>query len=132
MSQEKVETVELAVEAFNRRDGADFDALLADDAEIVPVRAAIDGVIYRGRDAGSQYCHAVEERWENLEWEIEEIRDCGHLVLALGRIRGRGRASGAVVDSAGAWVAEVCASKIARFQTFSDPAEALKAAGLEE
>jgi hypothetical protein len=45
--------------------------VLAEDAEIVPVRAAVDGTVYRGPDAGAQYCAAVEESWENLRWEIE-------------------------------------------------------------
>ena len=54
MSQQNVELVRVAVEAFNRRDGAAFDALLASDAEIVPVRAAVERVSYQGADAGSQ------------------------------------------------------------------------------
>jgi ketosteroid isomerase-like protein len=130
VSQENVEIVQAALEAFNRRDGVGFDRLLAADAEIVPVRAAIEGVVFRGVDAGSQYCVAVDERWEDLRWEVEEIRDGGEWVLALGHIRGRGRDSGAVIDALGAWVAEVRGSRIARFQTFSDRAEALKAVGL--
>ena len=88
MSQENVELVRAALEAFNRRDGAAFDALLASDAEIVPVRAAVERVSYQGADAGSQYCAAVDERWESARWEVEDIRDDGNWVLALGHIRG--------------------------------------------
>ena len=42
MSQENVEALKAAMEAFNRRDGSGFDALLAEDAEIVPVRVAVE------------------------------------------------------------------------------------------
>jgi ketosteroid isomerase-like protein len=132
MSQENVEVMRTALGAFNRRDGPAFDALLAADAEIVPVRAAIESVVYRGPTAGSQYCTAVDERWEDLSWEVEDMRDDGEWVLVLGHIHGRGRDSGAGIDARGGWVATLCDGKITRFQTFSDRAAALKAVGLEE
>jgi|SRR5215211_3807094 len=91
MSQQNVEAVRAAMEAFNRRDGVAFGAFLAKDAEIVPVRAVLEGTVYRGHDAAAGYCAAVEASWEDLTWDIEEIRDGGEWVLALGRIRGRRR-----------------------------------------
>jgi ketosteroid isomerase-like protein len=126
-----VEIMRAAIEAFNRRDGAGFDALLDRDAEIVPVRAAIEGTSYRGPDAASQYCAAVEETWEDLRWEVEEIRDGGSWVIALGRIRGRGRDSGALIDTRGAWVAHFLDGSVTSFRTYPDRDEALKAVGLE-
>ncbi|HXB14894.1 MAG TPA: nuclear transport factor 2 family protein [Solirubrobacteraceae bacterium] len=121
-----------ALEAINGRQGASFDALLAEDAEIVPVRAALEGVSFRGPDAASQYCAAIEESWEDLRWQVEEIRDLGGQVIALGRIQGRGRDSGAGLDVRGAWVADLREGLITRFQTYSDRAEALEAVGLTE
>src|SRR2546421_11305960 len=105
MSQENLEMVGAAMEAFNRRDGEAFGALLADDAEIVPVRAVLEGTVYRGPDAASQYCAAVNESWESLRWEVEEIRDGNEWGLAVGRIRRRGRSTGAVIDASAGWVA---------------------------
>ncbi len=72
MSQENVEIVRTAIDAFNRRDAKTFAADLAQDAEIVPMRAALEGTVYRGPDAASQYCAAVDESWDNLRWEVEE------------------------------------------------------------
>jgi ketosteroid isomerase-like protein len=132
MSQENVEIVRAAMEAFNRRDGEAFGALLAKDAEIVPVRVAVDGTVYRGPDAAAQYCAAVDESWENLRWEVEEIRDGGDWVLAVGRIRGRGRGSGAAIDNRAGWVARFREGLITSFRTCADRAEALKAVGLQE
>ena len=132
MSEENVETVRAALEAFNRRDGEAFGALLARDAEIVPMRAALEGTVYRGPDAAAQYCAAVDESWENLRWEVEEIRDGGDWVLALGRIRGRGRVSGAGIDVEAAWVARFRDGLVANFRTWTDRGEARKAAGLSE
>jgi hypothetical protein len=54
MPLENVETMRAAIEAFNRRDSKSFGAFLAADAEIVPVRSALEGVVYRGPDAASE------------------------------------------------------------------------------
>jgi ketosteroid isomerase-like protein len=132
MSQENVEIMRAAIEAFNRRDGEGFGALLAVDAEIVPVRAALEGTVYRGRTAATQYGAAVESSWENLTWEVDEIRDGDNWVLALGRIQGRGRGSGAAIDAKGAWLARFKDGLVTNFRTYPDRREALEAVGQEE
>jgi len=115
-----VDIMRTALVAFNSRDGAGFDALLDQNAEIVPVRAALEGITFRGPHAASQYCAAVEESWEELRWDVEEIRDLGGRVIALGHIQGRGRNSGAAIDVRGAWVADLHDGRIRRFRTYSD------------
>jgi ketosteroid isomerase-like protein len=132
VSQENIEIVRAAIEAFNERDGEGFDALLAADAEIVPARAALEGTVYRGSDAASQYCAAVEESWEDLTWDIEEIKDGESWVLALGHIRGRGRGSGAVIDAHGGWLCRLHDGLVTNFRTYPNRDDALKAVGLEE
>jgi ketosteroid isomerase-like protein len=132
MSQENVETMQAVIEAFNQGDGQTFDNSLAKDAEIVPVRAALEGTIYRGPDAGTQYCTAVDQSWENLRWEVEEIRDGGDWTLALGHIRGEGRDSGATIDAKAGWLANFIEGRITKFQTFANRDDALEAAGLSE
>jgi ketosteroid isomerase-like protein len=131
MAGANVETMRRAIAAFNRRDADEFGSLFAADARIVPVRAAVEDAVYEGGDAGAQYCAAVEVSWEDLRWELQEVRDGGSWVLALGHIRGRGRQSGAEIDAHGGWLAHFDGSAIKSFQTFSDRAEALAAAGLE-
>jgi ketosteroid isomerase-like protein len=132
MSQENVDRMGAVMEAFNQGDGKAFDRFLAGDAEIVPVRAALEGTIYRGPDAGTQYCAAVDQSWENLGWEVEEIRDGGEQILALGHIRGEGRDSGVAIDARGGWLAHFSEGRITKFQTFANRDEALQAAGLSE
>ena len=132
MSHANVEIVRAAMEAFNRRDGEAFGAFLAEDAEVVPVRATLEGTMYTGPHAAAEYCAAVEASWEDLRWDIEEIRDGGEWVLALGRIRGRGRDSGAVIDARAGWVAQFREGLITNFHTYADRSEALEAAGLRE
>jgi ketosteroid isomerase-like protein len=132
MSRENVETLRAAMEAFNRRDGEGLGAFLADDAEVVPVRAALEGTVYRGRNAGAQYCAAVDQTWAHLVWEVDEMRDGDDWVLALGYIRGQGRDTGTPVDVRAGWVARFCDGLIARFQTYPDRGDALEAVGLSE
>ena len=131
MSQENVDRFQTAVAAFNQRDGGKFDQLLAPDAEIVPVRAAIEGTTYRGRDAASQYVAAVDDSWESLRWELDEVREAGDFVLGLGHIR-RGRGTGATIDTNGGWVAQFREGLMIRFRTCTSRVEALEAAGLSE
>ena len=132
MSEVNVDRLRAAIEAFNERDGTKFDRLLAPDAEIVPVRAAVEGTTYRGRDAASQYVAAVDDSWESLRWEVAEFREVGDMVLALGHIRGKSRRTGASIDASGGWVAEFCGGLIARFRTCSNREQALEAAGLSD
>ena len=132
MSQENVTTMRAAMDAFNRRDGDALDALMHEDAEIVPVRAAVEGTVYRGSDAGQQYCQAVDGSWKDLRWEVEELRDEGESVLALGWIRGVGRESGVAIDARAGWVAHFRDGLIARFQTYADRVEALESVGPTE
>jgi ketosteroid isomerase-like protein len=132
MSKVNLEVMRTAMEAFNRRDGKAFDALLSEDAEIIPVRASLEGTTYRGGDAGTQYCAAVETTWQDLGWEIEELKARGDLVLAVGHIRGHGRDSGVTIDSRAGWIAEFRDGLILRFHTYADRDEALEAAGLSE
>ncbi|HEY4896458.1 MAG TPA: nuclear transport factor 2 family protein [Solirubrobacteraceae bacterium] len=127
-----MEIVRKAIEAFNRRDAEGFGALFSEDAEIVPVRSALEGTVYRGPEAGAQYCAAVEESWESLAWEVEAVRDDDDWVLALGHIRGRGRGSGADFDAQGAWLARFHGGMLTHFQTYPERAAALKAVGLAE
>lgn len=131
MSQ-NVEIVRSAMDAFNRRDRDDFAAHFANDAEIVPVRAALDGTVFRGPGAGAEYRDAVEATWTGLRWLVEEVREADDWVLVLGRIEGRGRESGASLNLRAGWVAVLRDGLITHFRTYADrdaAVEAFAAAG---
>jgi ketosteroid isomerase-like protein len=132
MSQENVERASRAIAAFNDRDRDALRALFAPAAEITPVRAAVDGTVFRGPEAASDYCAAIEHSWEGLRWALEDVRHGDDWVLALGRIHGRGRDSGASIDAKGGWLMRFEEERIIEFRTYSDRALALEAAGLKE
>jgi ketosteroid isomerase-like protein len=125
-----VETLRTAIEAFNRRDYAGLEAVLAPDAVIVPARAELDGIVYRGREAVPEYCAGVDAIWEDLTCEIDDIWEGGDWVLALGRMRGRARCSGAVLDVTAGWVFHFRDRLITRFHAHTDRARALEAVGM--
>ncbi len=105
MSERNVEIVRRAQEAISRRDIEALGVLMAPDCEIRPLRAAVENAVFRGSNAVAQWFAAQDESWENLSAEFETIRHGGDWVLVLGRIRARGRASGADLDvrAAGVW-----------------------------
>jgi ketosteroid isomerase-like protein len=132
MSQENVEMVRRGADAFNRRDAEGFGVLLAPDAEIVPLRAALEGTVYRGPAAATEFFADSDESWENLHVEVEEIRDGGECILAFGRLWGRGRGSGVDTEMPMAWVVRFRDGQITTFRAYTDPDEAAEAAGLSE
>jgi ketosteroid isomerase-like protein len=100
------ETVRRIVDAFNSRDLLEFARLVAPDVQIAPMRAAIDGTVYRGREGGLQFFADSDEAWERLEIEVEEIRTVdAETLLVFGTVRGLGRGSGASVETELACVA---------------------------
>lgn len=121
------------VDAFNRRD---LDALMetvTSDFAFLPAMAdTIDGNSFQRREGMEAYFVDVDSAWEELRLIYDEYRDLGDSVLTLGRIEGRGRGSGAVVETPQAAVGEFRDGKLSSARSYLDHAEALKAAGLEE
>jgi ketosteroid isomerase-like protein len=67
-----------------------------------------------------------------IDTDYSEVRDLGERLLAIGRIRTRGRASGAETESPFCYLGEFKNGKVIRVRTYLDPEEALEAAGLRE
>jgi ketosteroid isomerase-like protein len=133
MSQENVELVKVLMDAVNRRDIDTFAAVTTSDFEWFPVFAArVEGDVYRGREGIEAFLGEVDETWEEFRPVPEEYRDLGERVLGLGRLRTRGRASGAPSDSPWGGVYDLREGKVSRIRTFLDHDEALRAAGVTE
>ncbi len=132
MSQENEEIARQGTEAFNRHDVEAFQALFSADAELVTLRAALEGTSYRGPDAVAEAFRDFDESWEELHFDVEEVRSAGDHVVEIARLRGRGRASGVDVEMPLALLLEFRAGKIAYFRAYIEVADALEAAGLSE
>jgi len=135
MSQENVEAVKRAIDAYNRRD---VEANLAElDPEVVmhlalPAMFGGESTAFRGHDEYREFLRDLYEAFAEFQIEISEIRDLGERVVAIGHLRGRGKESGAKVESPIGYVAEFTNGKAIRIDDYFDPEEALEAAELRE
>jgi ketosteroid isomerase-like protein len=133
MSQENVEIAKNAIDAFNGTDIDAFTALTTPDFEWSPSMVAIEGEIFRGREGIEKYFGSLNDAWERFHILRDGFRDVpDHLVIMLGRLEGRGKASGVqIVESLG-MVFDFRDGEISRIRGFLDHGEALRAAGLAE
>jgi len=132
-SEENVELVREATDAFNRDDLDAWVACLGPD--VVWESLSVLGLreVYRGRGEAREWIEEILEPWKGAHTEIERITALsdGRVLVALVRT-GRGRASGipfAMHDWSVLWFAE---GLITRRQVFRTRDEALEAAGLRE
>jgi len=130
MPGESVELARQLIELFNAGDREGLKRITVDDPEIVPMRAALEGTVYRGRTALDDFWAAIDESWETVEMDIDEITEHGDRVLAVGRLRGRARETGMELESPMGWVAAVRDGKVASIRTYPSVAGAREAAEL--
>jgi ketosteroid isomerase-like protein len=138
MSQENVELVRRAYEAFNH---GGVDACVSAGVwspEIVwdVTPSGIPGLgTYRGQTEVRRF---FEEDWFSTfpfdEWEVEleDVIDAGDRVIGMSRQHGRGATSGAATELELAQVSIVRDGQIVRVDNYTDREKALKAAGLSE
>jgi ketosteroid isomerase-like protein len=132
VSQENVEIVRRGLAAWNR---GDYDAWIAtcdEDCEFRPLRSQLEGHAYRGHRGLRQFAREITEEWEHVRFVPNEIRDRGDLVVALAHFDAKGRASGVDLDLPVGILVRLRAGKMVEGRVYSDPDEALEAAGLRE
>ena len=135
MSREDVESFKRGLEAGNR---GDVDTLLEQlDPEVEwhsALHALIGGeqTVFRGHDGVRKMLQDLNETFGEIEIEIDEIRDLGDGLVAIGRNRSRGKASGAEIETPLALVTEIRNGKTVSIRGYLDPQQALAASGLRE
>ena len=136
MSQENVESVQRAVEAWNADDLDAFLAELDADVEWHPaIQPGLEGkaTTYRGhKGARTVWGEDRGEAWERLTNRPEEFRDLGESVLVLGHLDLTARTTGIAFSQEVGEVFDFRAGKIVRIRDFLTHAEALEAAGVSE
>jgi len=135
MSQENVEAFKRGSDAANRRDIEALLAVIDPEVEWHPAMAALLGgeaTIYRGHEGVREWLRDQQEAFAESRIDYSEIRDLGERVVAIGRLRARGKESGAETESPVAWVVVFRNGKVIQAKAYLDPEEALEAAGLRE
>ena len=132
MSQANVESAGRLVDAFNRRDIDAITELTTADFEWFPAMpgTAVGGS-FKGREGLERYLADLGDTWAEYRSVDLEFRDVGERVLALGRLEGDGRASGAWGDAEQGTIFEFRDGVICSVRTYLDHAEALKEIGLD-
>jgi ketosteroid isomerase-like protein len=135
MSQENVENLRtlleaLSVEAWVR--GEDMSLL---DPEVAYEDTTLPdhvGETYRGHEGVSRATARWIEPYETFSIELERIAGAGDRLVSIHRVRARARYSGIETEGPVAYLWTFRRGKVIQFESFREPNEALKAAGLSE
>jgi len=125
MSQQDVQTIRGAYEAFARQDIAGVIAAL-DDAVVWDVPESLPwGGVYRGHEEVGAFFAKLAEHLESLDANPEKLLDAGDHVVALGTLRGE--AAGGAFEARFAMVWEMRDGKAVGFKEHSDTAPMVSA-----
>src|SRR2546421_7326111 len=133
MSQENVEVVRAAIDAWNRRDFGSLMSLVHEDVELHFIGGFADlvGAELRGRDA-------VFKFWRDFigtvggKFEVETAHHAADRVVTVATIKGAGETSGAPSTIRFGQVWSLRDGKVSRMDSYYRAKEALEAVGLRE
>jgi ketosteroid isomerase-like protein len=123
----------VGIDAVNHRDLATLDALWTEEGEFQSTFAASEGRVFRGPQLFRDYFDTVDEAFDDMRVEVEEVTDVGEdrLVVVL-RVSGRGKGSGVNVEQHNGQVWTFVDGKVARIDSYMDRTDAFEAVGLLE
>lgn len=104
---------------------------MAEDCELFPLRAQLEGTSYRGHEGVRRFYEDLNADWENLRLPYDEVREVGDSVVVFARLVARGRTSGVDLDVPIGQLWELRDGRIQRLRAFSEPEDALRAARVE-
>jgi ketosteroid isomerase-like protein len=133
MSEENVEIVRRTWKAWSERGVDAAQHYYAEDCVVGGFPEAPDFEIVHGWEGLRERERIFFDAWVDLALEPVEFIDAGgNAAIAVIAISGRGRGSGAPLDTPVFFVYEIRDGRFVRDQTFTSRAEALEAAGLSE
>jgi ketosteroid isomerase-like protein len=132
MSQENVEIVNQAIDAYN---GRDLDTLrMLSDPDVELDWSASHGFVagvYRGFDEFERFMTEYFDAFEEATIEPDRFIDVGECVVVPNAVHMRGR-DGIEVSARSTVVYTVCDGRVTHLRLYQQTTEALKAVGLEE
>jgi ketosteroid isomerase-like protein len=134
MSQENVELVRAASEAYIAGDRDAYLDFMAEDIEIRPdVSRWPEAKPFRGREEFRRFNADIDQDWEGgARAELREVLPVGDRVVVRADWGGTGRASGIDLRSSLTSIYTVRDGQIIKIEYFFDHARALEAVGLSE
>ena len=107
-------------------------AAMAEECELFPLRAQLEGTSYSGHDGVRRFYEDLNTDWEDLRLPYDEVREIGDSVVVSPGPVARGRTSGVKLDVPIGQLWELRDSKILTLRAFPEPEDALRAAGAED
>jgi uncharacterized protein len=132
MSQENVEIVRAAIDAWNRGDWGGVVKDAAGDFELVPPSQSPLSAPVRGVDEVRAWAADQQETVGDLSIEIEELIESGESIVALIRLGIRPQGADAEFELRIAHLWTLRNGKLIRCEVFPERNKALEAAGLQE
>ena len=87
---------------------------------------------YEGVDGAQRFLDDWSGAWDDWGLEIQEIYDAGDKVVVVVHQRGRARTTGMALEMVFAQTWTIRDGRLTRMDMYSDPSDALRAAGLTE
>ena len=94
MSQENIEIVRRAYDAFNRADEEAVIELADPEIVIDASRLTFNPNVYVGVQGIRDIAAGMGEVWEEISFEVRDVVDLGERVVVVERLTGKGRGSG--------------------------------------
>ena len=131
MSQENVDIVTRSFEHF-RATGEPLQDLIAPDFvwDMSTFAGWPEQPRYEGSAGAREFMRDWGAAFDDWQLEVESVPDAGEKVVCVVRQRGRAKVTGMPLDMLFAQVFTVRDGRQVRMEMYSDPAEALAAAGL--
>lgn len=126
LPEDNIGLISHGYEAYARRDFPAVFALLHPEIEIFQTELLPWGGTYRGQEQARDFFRRLSEHVEATP-EPEAFIDAGDRVVAVGRLRGRARASGQTFDLAIVHLWTVRDGRVARFEAYIDTPQMLRA-----
>jgi ketosteroid isomerase-like protein len=133
MSQENVERLRAAFDAYNREGPEAIIDLLDPDVEWIADRSDMGRVTYRGVEGVRRSFEELYEGFDKLGMEVDELIEAGDRILVIGQMTARGRSTQVEAKLPLAIVFTVGGDgHLIRYESFRNTHEALEAVGLSE
>lgn len=131
MSQENVLRFLEGAEAFNR-DDIEAGLEIYDPDVVFETQASEMEGAFVGHDGVRGFIASIDDHYEDVQIQYQDVRDLGDRVLALGTMRTVGKGSGITQETPLAIVASFRDGRITAFKDYGEKDRALEAAGLSE
>lgn len=132
MSQQDVEIVEAAFEAFGRGDWGALMGRLDPEIEWVTTGQFVGGQVYRGHAGVREFLDTLAGEFDEFHAEPENFARAADFVVADTRVSGLGKRSGVAVELQFSVVVSVRDGRIVHVRNFLERQDALEAAGLRK